>query len=150
MSEPAVKLRQFLGGQDALTVTPGQDDLELLIPGQETLAGGVCPLQPSLIQAVDVAEPMATGRVRSGQRWTRGTGTKRRGELEVRWTTDKADHDTLRAFFRDEVGEHLRPFFVDIDLDANLVGLRPLAPPQYTWETKAGWSITCRCEEMFG
>lgn len=149
MTTPAVKLRQFLGGQETLALTPGQDDLELLIPGQETLSAGLCPVRPSLVSAVDAPEPSVRSRVRSGQVKTLRTATKVRGELDVSWTVDRTDRDTLWAFFRDEVGHQLRPFFVDLDIDANLVALRPLAPPQFTWETQAGYSITCRCEEMF-
>lgn len=145
----AVKLRQFLGGSESLTLTPGQDDLELLIPGSETLSAGVCPVPPSLVLAVDVSEPAATAPVRSGQLKTQRTATKRRGQIELRWTVDETDRNTLVAFFRDEVGQHLRPFFVDLDLDGNLSRLRPLAPPQFSWDSKAGHTITASCEEIF-
>ncbi|MEO1277596.1 MAG: hypothetical protein AAFV77_01385 [Planctomycetota bacterium] len=149
MSGAAISLRQFLGGAESLLLTPGTDGLELLIPGQETISAGVCPIVPSLITAVEVREPTAQTRVRSGQLKTSRVFTKRRGGLSIRWTLDSTELDTLREFFRDQVGQHLRPFFVAPDVDANLVAVRPLAPPQESWDSKPGHTITASCEEMF-
>ncbi|UYV13743.1 MAG: hypothetical protein NCW75_05525 [Phycisphaera sp.] len=149
MTTPAVKLRQFLGGPETLTLTVGQDGLELLIPGEETISGGICPVVPSLVQAVDLNEPTAFSRVRSGQLKTQRLATKRRGGLDVTWTVDETDRDTLVAFFDDDVGQHLRPFQFTPDIDGELVSVRPLSPPQFTWATQTGHTITCRCEEMF-
>ena len=149
MTGAAISLRQFLGGAEALVLTPGQDGLELLIPGQETVSAGVCPIVPSLIAAVDIREPTAQTRVRSGQLKTSRLLTKRRGGLNIRWTLDRAQRDTLLEFFRDQVGQHRRPFFVAPDVDANLVAVRPLAPPQVSWDSKAGHTVTASCEEMF-
>lgn len=145
----AVKLRQFLGGSESLALAPGQDGLELLIPGSETLSAGLCPVAPSMTLAVDLGEPIAMVRVRSGQTKTQRVATKRRGEVELRWTVPEADRNALLAFFRDEVGQHLRPFFADLDIDGSLSRLRPLSPPQFSWDTMAGHTITVRCEEIF-
>ena len=149
---PAVKVSDWKQGAEALTLTPGEDDLALLLPAAEPVSVGEPPYAPDLVARLSTGHRVRLARCRSGELISHSLGTKARPVLTLAWSgLTLAERDTLTDWFRDTVQGTRNAFTIRPDgPDTTTVNVRLLTDMTSSWRSRPAYDILdVAVEEIF-
>lgn len=151
MSDPAIKLRDWASGPEALTLTPGEAGLAFAAGAVEPASVGEVPFPPDLVEEIARPYRVRSLRARSGGVVTGPLRGKPRPGLRVAWTTlTVTERSQLIAFFEDVGGTRLG-FDVRVDGPGTpLVTLRATEDPAHQWKARHVHDVLAiEAEELF-
>lgn len=152
MSDPGIILRDWKGGAETLTLTPGVNGLAFAASAVEPLSAGEPPFPPDLVEEVTKPYRVRNVGYRSGGRVTGPLRGKSRPRYRVAWTTlTVAERGSLITWFRDTVGGTRLGFDVRVDgIGTPIVKLRALADPVHNWKARDAHDVLdLEAEEIF-